>query len=75
MQVNAQLLKKSIGNIGCLLCLLSLGVWAEETLSMEFLEYLAEFETAEGEWIDPQELELMAAAGDEATSQEVNDEN
>lgn len=75
MRVNAQLFTRNIGKLGCLLCLISIGVWAEETLSMEFLEYLAEFETSEGEWIDPEELELMAAAGDEATSREVNDEN
>lgn len=27
--------------------------------SLEFLEYLGEFETDEGEWVDPEELEQM----------------
>ena len=36
---------------------------AEEVLSREFLDYLVEFETEEGEWIDPVELELMANLG------------
>lgn len=49
----------------CCLLLLLVGtaVVAEEVLSREFLDYLVEFETEEGEWIDPVELELMANLG------------
>lgn len=38
-------------------------VWADEDTapSMAFLEFLGEWETDEGEWIDPQILESMEA--------------
>ena len=38
-------------------------VMAEEALSKAFLEYLVAFETDDGEWIDPQDLEVMAQLG------------
>ncbi|MCG8673160.1 MAG: hypothetical protein MI867_27470 [Pseudomonadales bacterium] len=40
---------------------------AEEVLSEEFLQYLAGFETEDGEWIDPEELDMMAQLGSEAS--------
>lgn len=36
---------------------------AQESLSKDFLDYLAEFQTDDGEWIDPVELEMMAQTG------------
>ena len=57
-------------------CLMIAVVWAEETLSKEFLEYLAEFETDDGEWIDPEELAMMAAAGENtAETEEANQDD
>ena len=46
-----------------LICLTGIAV-AEDVLSIEFLDYLAEFEGGDGEWIDPMELEMMAQLGD-----------
>lgn len=34
-------------------------VLAEEALSEDFLDYLLTFETDSGEWMDPEELEMM----------------
>lgn len=45
-----------------LLCVVGVAI-AEEALSIEFLDYLAEFEAGEEEWIDPVELEMMAQLG------------
>jgi len=53
-----------------LLCLTSVAI-AENELSVEFLDYLSEFEGDDGEWLDPMELEMMAELGqgsDEATN-------
>jgi hypothetical protein len=46
-----------------LLCLTGIAI-AEDVLSVEFLDYLSEFEGSDGEWIDPMELEMMAQLGD-----------
>ena len=46
----------------CLMLLAGLAL-AEEVLSREFLDYMATFETDDGEWIDPEELEAMAGIG------------
>ncbi len=56
-----------------LMLFVSMVAWAEQTLSVEFLEYLAEFETDDGEWVDPEELALMAAAGSDY-EEEVQDD-
>ena len=49
---------------------------AEEVLSQEFLEYLANFETENGEWVDPEDLEIMAHLGDDSDDKrEVVDDN
>ena len=45
-----------------LLCLTGIAI-AEDVLSVEFLDYLSEFEGSDGEWIDPMELEMMAQLG------------
>ena len=53
-----------------LLCLTGIAI-AEDVLSVEFLDYLSEFEGSDGEWLDPMELEMMAQLGqgsDEAIS-------
>lgn len=34
-------------------------VLAEEALSEDFLDYLLTFETDSGEWMDPEELDMM----------------
>ena len=36
-----------------------------ETPSLEFLEFLGDWETEDGEWIDPEELEQIAIAEQE----------
>jgi hypothetical protein len=36
-----------------------------ETPSLEFLEFLGDWETDDGEWIDPEELEQIAIADQE----------
>lgn len=46
---------------------------ADEVLSKDFLDYLAEFETEDGEWIDPEELEDMAQLGEENSNGESDD--
>ena len=52
---------KKMSQWGALLTLLMAGlVLAEEVLSKDFLDYLVAFETAGGEWVDPEELEMMA---------------
>jgi hypothetical protein len=54
-------------NLLCLGLLLGLSynctVWASDDNqpSMEFLEFLGEWETEDGEWVDPQILESMDA--------------
>ncbi len=45
-----------------LLCLTGIAI-AEDVLSVEFLDYLSEFEGSDGEWLDPMELEMMAQLG------------
>ncbi len=40
----------------------------EVAASMEFLEFLGEFETEDGEWIDPDELEQMEGIDDQPES-------
>lgn len=56
---------KRIGKQSLLLVMFIASVaLAEQVLSKEFLEYLAEFETEEGEWLDPEELEMMASLGE-----------
>ena len=42
-----------------LLCLTGIAI-AEDVLSVEFLDYLSEFEGNDGELLDPMELEMMA---------------
>lgn len=42
----------------------------EVAASMEFLEFLGEFETQDGEWIDPDELEQMESIDDQQESKE-----
>ena len=58
------------------LLLVATTVVAEEALSQAFLDYMLEFQTEEGEWIDPEELELMAQLGtrdeDSQPQQKVN---
>ena len=44
---------------------------AEETVSLELLEFLGSFETADGKWIDPTRLETPPAPkADEAEEKE-----
>lgn len=38
-------------------------VLAEEPLTKAFLDYLTAFETDDGEWVDPEELQAMADLG------------
>jgi hypothetical protein len=45
-----------------LLIMLTGHAGAAQPLPAAMLEFLADFETADGQWIDPEELELMAAA-------------
>ncbi|WP_455210465.1 hypothetical protein [Kaarinaea lacus] len=45
---------------------------SEETLSMEFLEFLGEFQTEDGEWIDP--LNLLDMGQSEPVSQHERDD-
>ncbi|OUS28381.1 hypothetical protein A9Q99_12735 [Gammaproteobacteria bacterium 45_16_T64] len=58
----------SIRTLFILLCFTGV-VIAEEVLSIEFLDYLVEFEDAEGEWVDPMELEMMAQLNQHADGQ------
>ncbi len=46
----------------------------EEAPSIEFLEFLGEFETQEGDWIDPEELEQMELADAQPDSKEADDD-
>ncbi len=43
--------------------------------SLEFLEFLGEFETEEGEWIDPEELEQMDLMDQPETHTQKTEEN
>ena len=54
--------KKVLKVLVALLCLTGIAI-AEDVLSVEFLDYLSEFEGSDGEWIDPMELEMMAQLG------------
>ena len=47
----------------------------EETPTMEFLEFLGEWETEEGEWIDPVELENEEFGKLIETVNEIDNEN
>jgi hypothetical protein len=38
---------------------------AQEALSRDFLDYMADFQTEDGEWIDPEELETMVRTSSE----------
>lgn len=72
MQVRTWLSRLAI--LGLFVTTLSL---AEEALSREFLDYLVDFETEDGEWLDPEELEMMALlqGGSSSTEeQEVTDD-
>ncbi len=70
-----QVSQLSIKVLLILLCLTGIAI-AEEALSVEFLDYLAEFEGDEGEWIDPMELEMMSQLGQSPGENEevLNDE-
>ena len=57
------MLNSLIKKTGVLLMLAASAVLAQEALSRDFLDYLAEFEIGDGEWIDPVELEMMANLG------------
>ena len=46
----------------------------EDAPSLEFLEFLGEFETQEGDWIDPEELEQMELADAQPDSKEADDD-
>ena len=46
-----------------------------EPPSMELLEFLAEFETEDGEWIDPQELEQMNLPGETPSAPEESEDD
>jgi len=62
--------KGALKILATLLCLTSIAI-AEDVLSVEFLDYLSEFEGGDGEWLDPMELELMVQLGqnsDEVTN-------
>ena len=52
--------------------------WKEATKgngpSLELLEFLGEFETDEGEWIDPEELDQMESIDELDKSQESNED-
>ena len=72
MQVRTWLSRLAI--LGLFVTTLSL---TEEALSREFLDYLVDFETEDGEWLDPEELEMMALlqGGSSSTEeQEVTDD-
>ncbi|MCG8317691.1 MAG: hypothetical protein MI976_31125 [Pseudomonadales bacterium] len=55
---------KAFGKMSLLMMMLTATVVAaEEALSQAFLDYMVAFQTEEGEWIDPEELEMMAQLG------------
>ena len=41
-----------------------------ETPSLEFLEFLGDWETDDGEWIDPEELEQIAIADQDQNNED-----
>lgn len=58
-------------------CALSAWVVAEEALSPDFLEFLAEGEKINGEWIDPFDAEQdppQSPPGDDVQSEDARDE-
>lgn len=57
--------KGALKILATLLCLTSIAI-AEDVLSVEFLDYLSEFEGGDGEWLDPMELEMMAQLGQDS---------
>lgn len=57
--------KSALKVLVILLCLTGIAI-AEDVLSVEFLDYLAEFEGNDGGWIDPMELEMMAQLGEDS---------
>lgn len=68
--VRKSVLSKSV----LLMMLVTSVVLAQEALSREFLDYLAEFATEEGEWIDPMELEMMANLDDSEAQRDSSQE-
>ena len=73
-----RLLAAGLGAV--LLCVFCHGVVsaAEEMPAMDFLEFIGEWETADGEWIDPlalKEVEESVNAETKAVSEEKSDEN
>ena len=46
----------------------------DELPGMELLEFLAEWETPDGQWVDPVELDAPATASDDDTDPEVPNE-
>ena len=57
--------KGALKILATLLCLTGIAI-AEDVLSVEFLDYLSEFEGSDGEWLDPMELEMMAQLGQDS---------
>jgi len=47
----------------------------EKILTLEFLEFLGEWETEDGRWIDPEELEQMSLPDPEPKKDEENEKN
>ncbi|KPJ90086.1 MAG: hypothetical protein AMJ53_14910 [Gammaproteobacteria bacterium SG8_11] len=47
---------------------------SEETVSLEFLEFLGEFQTEDGEWIDPVNLLEMEQSQSKRNDEEQTDE-
>lgn len=46
-----------------------------EIPSLEFLEFLGEWETEDGRWIDPEEIDKMSLPGSEKKNEEENETN
>ena len=55
------------------------GKWQQETgleiPSLEFLEFLGEWETEDGRWIDPEEIDKMSLPDSEKKNEEENETN
>lgn len=54
---------------GLLAFLLIVPAWCAEPLPAALLEFMADFATEDGEWVDPVDLALMANAEDSQASE------
>lgn len=64
---------------GLLAVLLIVPAWCAEPLPAALLEFMADFATEDGEWVDPVDLALMANADDaqstEPADTAINEDN